>query len=63
MLPPAPPGATPAEIIAAMVPHLPPDLFPGGETAGWWCKCVQLDLEARGIARRSAKGPVRLWKA
>lgn len=63
VLPEAPPGATPAEIIAAMKPSLPPDLFPGGEKAGWWCKCVQLDLEAGGVVRRSQKPPVRLWKA
>ena len=53
-------GLTPNEIIAAVGPHLPPDLFPGGEKAGWWVKCVQLDLEATGLIRRAASGPVRL---
>ncbi len=63
VLPEAPPGATPDTIIAGMKAHLPRDLFPGGEKAGWWGKCVQLDLEARGLVRRGAKPPVRLWKA
>ena len=30
--------------------------------AGWWIKCVQLDLEAKGVLKRSEK-PVRLYKA
>lgn len=56
------PGMTPAELIAAIRPHLPQDLFPGGEKAGWWFKCVQLDLEAKGVIRRAAKPPVRLHR-
>ncbi|MES2145955.1 MAG: hypothetical protein V4516_16775 [Pseudomonadota bacterium] len=63
LCPASPPGLTPAEIIAAVVPHLPQDLFPGGDTAGWWMKCVQLDLEAKGILKRAPRPPVRLWKA
>ncbi len=60
--PPEPPGLTPAEIIEAVKPHLSETLFPGGETAGWWVKCVQLDLEAKGVLKRGVKGPVRLWQ-
>lgn len=60
--PSAPPGLTPAEIIEAVKPHLSETLFPGGETAGWWVKCVQLDLEAKGVLKRGVKGPVRLWR-
>ncbi|HWJ88798.1 MAG TPA: hypothetical protein VNS12_12055 [Pelagibacterium sp.] len=56
------PGATPAELIAAIRPDLPQDLFPGGEKAGWWFKCVQLDLEAKGVLVRASKPPVRLHK-
>lgn len=56
------PGKTPAELIAAIKPDLPQDLFPGGEKAGWWFKCVQLDLEAKGIIRRAPKAPVRLHR-
>ncbi len=55
------PGLTPAEIIEAVKPHLSETLFPGGETAGWWVKCVQLDLEAKGILKRAPKAPVRLF--
>lgn len=56
------PGNTPAELIAAIKPDLPQDLFPGGDKAGWWFKCVQLDLEAKGIIKRGPKAPVRLFK-
>jgi hypothetical protein len=57
------PGLTPAQIIEAVKPHLSDGLFPGGETAGWWVKCVQLDLEAKGMLKRAPKAPVRLWRA
>jgi len=56
------PGLTPAQIIEAVKPHLSPALFPGGETAGWWVKCVQLDLEAKGVLKRAPKAPVRLYR-
>lgn len=61
--PDQPPGLTPAEIIQAVKPHLSEALFPGGETAGWWVKCVQLDLEAKAVLIRAPKAPVRLWRA
>jgi hypothetical protein len=57
------PGITPAQIIEAVKPHLSEALFPGGETAGWWVKCVQLDLEAKGILKRAPKSPVRLYRS
>lgn len=38
--------------------HLPDDLFPGGATSGWWQKCVQLDLEAKGVVQRHATKPL-----
>lgn len=56
------PGKTPTELIAAIKPDLSQDLFPGGEKAGWWFKCVQLDLEAKGIIKRAAKPPARLHR-
>lgn len=62
VLPDAPPGMTPAEAQVALLTHLDATLFPGGEKAGWWMKCVQLDLEARGILARAAKPPVRLHR-
>lgn len=61
-LPDAAPGMTPAELIASVKPRLSDILFPGGATCGWWVKCVQLDLEAKGIIRRAEKAPVRLWR-
>ena len=60
--PAEPPGISPAQIIEAVKPHLSETLFPGGETAGWWVKCVQLDLEAKGILKRAPKAPVRVWQ-
>lgn len=62
VLPAEKPGLTPADIIVAVKPALPQDLFPGGDKAGWWVKCVQLDLEAKGLIVRSEKPPVRLSK-
>ena len=62
-LPSAPPGATAAEVKAAALPHLPEAQFPGGATAGWWLKCVQLDLEAKGVVKRSATKPLRFYRA
>jgi hypothetical protein len=62
VVPLAPPGMTPAEIRQAVLPHLPQDLFPGGDKVGWWMKAVQLDQEAKKIFARSEKPPVRLWR-
>ena len=53
------PGMTAKELQAAMIPHLPQDLFPGGAKSGWWMKTVQLDLEAKGLIRRAATKPLR----
>jgi hypothetical protein len=61
VLPIGGPGMTPAEAKDALLPHLSPILFPGGEKAGWWLKAVQLDLEAKGVLKRSTK-PVRLFR-
>ena len=62
VLPDAPPGMTPAEAQKALLAHLDAGLFPGGEKAGWWMKCVQLDLEAKGVIARGPKAPVRLHR-
>jgi hypothetical protein len=56
------PGIAVADLIEAVKPQLSPTLFPGGETAGWWVKCVQLDLEAKGLLKRAPKSPVRLYR-
>jgi len=58
------PGLTPAEILAAVLPILPQTAFPGGQRAGWWAKCVQLDLEAKGqVVRDRTARPLRLARA
>ena len=62
VLPSQPPGLTPAEAKEALLPRLPDLLFPGGKTAGWWLKAVQLDLEAKGAIARASQKPVHLYK-
>ncbi len=59
ILPARPPGLTQAEMIGAVVRHLPRDLFPGGAKAGWWAKTVQLDQEAKGTIVRETGRPLR----
>jgi hypothetical protein len=62
ILPDTPPGWSSAQIMEKVVAHLPDDLFPGGEKAGWWAAAVQLDLEAKGIIKRAEGSPVRLYR-
>ena len=62
VLPAAAPGPTVAAAKAALLPLLPQDLFPGGDKAGWWLKCVQLDLEAKRVIARAPGSPVRLFR-
>lgn len=61
VLPSAAPGLSYAELKAAALPRLPETLFPGGETVGWWLKCVQLDQEAKGVIARHGK-PLRWYR-
>lgn len=63
VLPKAAPGLTAAEIGKALLPHLPDEHFPGGATAGWWAKAVQLDLEAKGVVTRTDSRPLRLYRS
>jgi len=62
ILPAEAPGLPVRDVITAVKPHLPQDLFPGGEKAGWWVKCVQLDLEAKKVIARASTPPVRLHR-
>jgi len=62
ILPDTPPGLTVAAAKEALLPHLDTALFPGGEKAGWWLKCVQLDLEFKGVIARAKGAPVRLYR-
>ncbi|MEM5501420.1 hypothetical protein WNY59_07435 [Ahrensia kielensis] len=61
-LPSTAPGLTAAQMKQSILPKLPEELFPGGKTAGWWMKCVQLDLEAKKIVARENSKPLRFYK-
>lgn len=58
VLPKKAPGLTQKEMFEAVRPHLPEDLWPGGEKSGWWAKCVQLDLEAKELILRTDSKPL-----
>ena len=62
ILPSDEPGMTVAAAKEALLPFLQDDLFPQGQTAGWWLKAVQLDLEAKKVILRAASKPVRLYR-
>ena len=62
VLPDASPGLTQNEIREQVKAHLPDALYPGGATAGWWAKTVQLDLEAKGVVIREATKPLRWYR-
>ncbi|KRA80566.1 DUF6958 family protein [Altererythrobacter sp. Root672] len=62
VLPEDAPGLLVADAKSALLPALPEALYPGGKTAGWWLKAVQLDLEAKGIIARAKAKPVRLYR-
>lgn len=62
VLPGEAPGMKVPEAREALLPALDPALFPGGDKAGWWLKCVQLDLEFKGVIARAPKPPVRLYR-
>ena len=56
------PGLTQMEMFRAVMSHLPMEEFPGGATAGWWAKTVQLDLEAKGVILRDATSKPLRWR-
>ncbi|WP_295637677.1 hypothetical protein [uncultured Methylibium sp.] len=60
-LPARKPGLTQAEMLQAVPAHLPEEEFPGGAKAGWWIKCVQLDLEAKGVIERDRTAKPLRW--
>ena len=62
-LPDKAPGLTYAQMRTQMAPRLSQEVFPGGEKAGWWAKCVQLDLEAKGTVVRDGSTPLRFRRA
>ncbi|MFK8051405.1 MAG: hypothetical protein AB8F65_00415 [Woeseiaceae bacterium] len=58
VLPKIAPGLDQKALMSAVKPFLPEALFPGGKTAGWWIKTVQLDLEAKGLVTRTTRKPL-----
>jgi len=62
ILPKKLPGLTQDQMMQAVTPHLPEDLFPGGAKSGWWTKCVQLDLEAKALVARTRTKPLRWYR-
>ena len=63
VLPDAEPGLSAKAATEAAKAHLPDDLFPGGQAAGWWQKTVQLDLEAKGLVVRLPTKPLTFRRA
>ena len=64
VLPKKAPGLKGAEMSEAVLAHLPDAEFPGGAKVGWWLKCVQLDLEAKGsVMRERLSKPLRWHRA
>lgn len=61
VLPREKPGLTQAQMWEQVLAHLPEDEFPGGAKAGWWIKCVQLDLEAKGVIERDRSAKPLRW--
>jgi hypothetical protein len=60
VIPRGAPGLTQTEMRNKAVFHLPAHVFPNGEKAEWWSKCVQLDLEHRGeLVREKTARPMR----
>ena len=51
-------GLVQAEMIAGVRRRLTGEI---AAKAGWWTKCVQLDLEAKGVVVREGNKPIR-WR-
>lgn len=63
LLPSYSPGLTQKDVIQRIAALLAETLFPGGATAGWWVKTVQLDLEVKGVVKRENTRPLRWYKS
>ena len=61
ILPKNAPGLTQTEMRNKVIIHLSEDLFPEGEKADWWSKCVQLDLEFQGVVIRERDSKPLRW--
>jgi hypothetical protein len=58
IMPSKAPGITQGEMFEAVRAKASNHQFPGS-TDRWWAKCVQLDLEAKGVLRRDDGKPLR----
>ena len=56
------PGISFAQAKAAILPLLCNQLFPQGATSSWWMKTVQLDLEAKGVLKRTTQSPMTIYR-
>ncbi len=63
LLPRKSPGMMQNEVTGAVKPLLNDTSFPDRKTAGWWFKCVQLNLEAKGKLTREQTKPLRWHRA
>lgn len=59
VMPAKAPGVTQGEMFDAVRVKATKTRFPGS-TDRWWAKCVQLDLESKGVLRR-VEGPPLRW--
>jgi hypothetical protein len=62
VMPARSPGITQTEMMVSLKKRAPKATFPGTSYL-WWGKCVQLDLEARGVLVREATKPLRWHRA
>jgi hypothetical protein len=61
VMPSKPPGLTQGEMFEAVRQRKSNATFPGS-TDRWWAKCVQLDLESKGVLTRDGGAPLRWWR-
>lgn len=61
-LPASEPGVTIREAEAKVAAKLPAELFTHSAQVGWWSKTAQLDLEAKGLIKRTNERPLRLYR-
>jgi len=62
ILPKSAPGLTQNEMIAEASKHADRGLFPAAGKVSWWVKCVQLDLEAKGVVVRDKRAKPLRWR-
>jgi hypothetical protein len=61
ILPRTEPGLTQTEMRNKVVFHLSAHVFEDSSKIAWWAKCVQQDLEARGVIEREKQAKPLRW--